>query len=65
MSLGTIFNRGYAVDAGWGIDHIAWERFGPAGGSVRLRLKGMFVVQDVDGAILRVAFHATVQGIRA
>jgi hypothetical protein len=63
ISLATIANDGGAQNAGWAIDDCRWTTVPTAPGAFRnVRLTGQVAARDVDGYILRLAYHVTVIG---
>ena len=65
ISLATIANDGGANDAGWAIDDCRWRVVPSAfGGLSNIELRGQVAARDTDGYILRLAYYATVIGVK-
>jgi hypothetical protein len=65
ISLATIANDGTAYDAGWAIDDCRWRPVPSAFGALsNVELRGQVAARDTDGYILRLAYQATVIGLK-
>jgi hypothetical protein len=65
IALATIANDGTAFDAGWAIDDCRWRTVPSAFGALRnVELTGQVAARDTDGYILRLAYQATVIGVK-
>jgi hypothetical protein len=66
ISLATIANDGGARDAGWAIDDCRWSAVPSAQGALfDVELRGQVAARDTDGYILRLAYQATVIGLKS
>lgn len=57
VTISAIANSHHAVNAGWAIDNCSWSTYNGA-----LLIKARAAIRDVDGWLIRIAYHATCIG---
>jgi hypothetical protein len=64
IALATIANDGTAFDAGWALGDCRWSVPSAFAALSNVELRGQVAARDTDGYILRLAYQATVIGLK-